>query len=284
LLHWDDLKYVLALEEHGNLIKAATQLKTNPTTVSRHIKRISERYNLTIFARTGNGEWSLTDDGREFSDAAKHCQKIINQLGVGTAQTKAREIKLSSTEFIVANILAPRMSQLAQFGEGLALTLHTSDRNVSLAYGEADIAIRLSRPETGRLIGSKMSNLTMGIYSRNGRNTRDWIGLPAELDWVPEMQLGLEHFGRPPTVRMGSFAAIKCAASECDLACIGPRTMMTGFDDLQQVSGSFVADREVWSVHHESKRNDPALSIVRDWAKSCFLDIEIPELEMQLTA
>lgn len=284
MIHWDDLKYVLALEENGNLIKAATQLKTNPTTVSRHIKRISEDYKRTLFTRTSNGEWSLTDQGREFAEAAKHCQKVIEQLGSEESRPVLREITLSTTEFIAATILAPRMGALKDYDADLTLTLDTRDRNVSLAFGEADMAIRLARPKSGRLIGAKICDLKMGVFAPIGTTPRGWVGLPAELDWVPEMQLGLAHFGCPPSIRMGSFAGIRRTASECNLACIGPQNMMQNARGLAQVQGSAIAIREVWSVYHESRRNDPTLGLVRDWVKSCFVEIDVNDAPMAASA
>lgn len=269
--NWDDLRYLLALEENGNLIKAAKQLRTNPTTVSRHIKRLSETYKRTLVTRQPNGEWILTKDGMLFATAAKRCDVEIGMLN-GCAEDTPTEVTITTTEFVGENILAPRLGDLMENDNDLVLTLDMQDRNVSLAYGEADLAIRLGRPTTGKLVASKLADIEMNVFSVGGRRTTRWVGLPAEYDWVPEMQMAREFFGCEPMMRLGNYSSIRKAAVANDLACVGPNLMMSGFLGLHAMSNEHnPASREVWSVFHESRLHDIALSRAREWAKQCFL-------------
>jgi DNA-binding transcriptional LysR family regulator len=160
MIHWDDLKYLLALEQHGNMIKAAKSLNTNPTTVSRHIKRLSETYQQTLIARTHNGGWQLTEQGQTFARAAQVCQQQIQQLDKPSEVVESTNITVSTVDFIAETILAPRINDLQLRRNQISLTMETSDKNVSLAFGEADLAIRLGRPKQGRLVASKICNLT----------------------------------------------------------------------------------------------------------------------------
>ncbi len=278
--HWDDLRFLLALDEHGSLIKAAKHLKTNPTTVSRHIKRLSEAYKRTLVKRQPNGEWSLTEDGAVFALIAKRCSDEIRALD-GQDQTASKAITITTTEFIGEHILAPQVGNTISAQDDLTLTLDMQDVNVSLAYGDADLAIRLGRPTSGKLISSKLADLEMNIFSNGGKMTQRWVGLPAQFDWVPEMQLGLDFFGCPPVFRVGSYASIREIASRHDLACIGPKFMMEGWHELRQLDHlSPSASREVWSVFHESRKHDESLRKARRWAKECFE--LLPELVNEL--
>lgn len=271
--HWDDLRYLLALEENGSLIKAAKILKTNPTTVSRHIKRLSEVSQKTLITRQANGEWILTREGRVFASTAKRCDAEINALNGETA-VFSPEITITTTEFVGEHILTPQICNVLNGPDGIRLTLDLRDRNVSLAFGEADLAIRLGRPTSGKLIASKIGDIKMDVFSPGGKDTTRWVGLPSQFDWVPEMQLALDHFGCEPILRVGSFASIREIAVDQGLGCVGPNIMLEGWQGLECMNPhSLGANREVWSVFHETRQHDAALLCAREWAKSCFAPV-----------
>lgn len=268
--HWDDLRYLLALEENGSLTKAARQLRTNPTTVSRHIKRLSETYRKTLVTRQPSGEWLLTKEGDVFAQTAKRCFSEINALN-GDVARATPEITVTTTEFVGDHILTPQICNLLSKPNDLILTIDLRDRNMSLAFGEADLAIRLGRPKSGKLVTSKLADLEMNAFSPLGCRTNDWVGLPAQFDWVPEMQLGMQVFGRKPLIRVGSFSSMRDIAVLHDIACVGPSLMMKGWHGLQTVQHPHKpAVREVWSVFHESRKHDHALAEARKWVRACF--------------
>lgn len=267
--HWDDLQYLLALDEHGTLANAAKALKTNPTTVSRHIKRLSETYQKTLVMRQPNGEWQLTKEGAVFSATARRCFEEIDALSADTPTVRPC-ITVTTTEFIGENVLAPHLSNVLSAPSDIALTLDLRDRNVSLAYGEADLAVRLGRPTSGKLVASKIADIEMGIYAPEGRDAKRWVGLPSKYDWVPEMQMGFSHFKNEPLIRLGSFSSIRRVALEHGLACVGPVMMLDGWRGLRALPSSHMSHREVWSVYHETRRHDAALLQVRGWVKGCF--------------
>ena len=267
--NWDDLKYLLALEQQGTLTKAAQQLGTNLTTVSRHIKRLSETYKETLVQMHRGGEWSLTEHGTRFVEAARRCQSEIEQLsGDGTYES---DLTISTLEFIAVSYLAPKLERLSARQNGIDLTINCGDENVSLAYGEADLAIRLGRPKSGRLFVSKLGDVEMSIFTPDGKHSTEWIGLPQEYDWVPEMQLAFAHFQSQPTIRLGSFSGIRRLSFEMGIAAVGPTKMFEGWNGLAKMPGTTGhAYREAWCIHHEGRRQDEKLAKLREWVKTCF--------------
>ncbi|WP_108839460.1 LysR family transcriptional regulator [Tateyamaria sp. Alg231-49] len=272
LLRWDDFKYLLALEQTGNLVNAAKFLKTNPTTVSRKIKRLSETYQRTLVSRTSSGEWELTEQGRAFATAARLCQNEISRLGGPAEANDKQDITVSTVDFVAETFLAPKIGELPLHRKKISLTLEATDRNVSLAYGEADLAIRLGRPKQGRLVVSRIGTIDMGVYASERNFGNAWVGLPACFDWVPEMQAGFEFFGEAPAIRMSTFHCIRSAAVERGLPCVGPASMLENWNGLKKIDKDRPQPfREVWSVHHEDRRHDELLLQVKDWARACFV-------------
>ncbi len=269
--YWDDLKYLLALEQGGSLVSAAKILNTNPTTVSRHVKRLSETYQRTLVSRTSNGEWSMTEHGKAFAKTARLCQNEIARLGGPDEEMEQQTIRVSTVDFVAEYFLTPKLSYLPVNPEKTALSLEAADKNVSLAYGEADLAIRLGRPKQGRLIISKIGTIDMGLFASERVGGTAWIGLTSDLDWVPEMQAGYEIFGEPPAIRLSSFNCIRRVAVERGLPCVGPDSVMRNWNGLERVNtGKPQPFREVWSVIHEDRRQDELLLKTREWARTCF--------------
>ena len=61
---WDDLRYVLAVAEHGSVAKAGRHLGVNHATVLRHISGFEERHEVRLFERLPSG-YALTDEGQK---------------------------------------------------------------------------------------------------------------------------------------------------------------------------------------------------------------------------
>ncbi|MEO0344604.1 MAG: hypothetical protein AAF198_14320 [Pseudomonadota bacterium] len=159
--------------------------------------------------RQANGEWILTKEGEIFASIAQRCNREIGTLE-NEVQAESPEVTITTTEFIAEHILTPQISNILSSKNDLTVTLDMRDVNVSLAYGEADLAIRLGRPTSGKLVSSKLADIQMNLFSKGGKLSKRWFGLPAQFDWVPEMQLALDFFGCQPVVRVGSFARRLC--------------------------------------------------------------------------
>jgi DNA-binding transcriptional LysR family regulator len=275
MLDWNDLKYVLALRDGGTMKQAAVLLKTDPTTVSRHVKRISTLLNADLFRMMKGGNWVLTPRGVEVTILAQKFKENLDQLYSRNGEVEESEtINVTSLEFILTHYIAPHLSAgLACFPD-TKITLIGSDKRLSLAYGEVDIALRFGRPTEGQLLTSKIADVCFEMFATPDVTPTDWIGMQPDLDWTPEMRLGHEHFGKPPVVRVSSFAAAREAAAATGLAAIGPCVIMRNGSPLVKIPNSPEVEREVWSIIHETRRHSQRLSAVREWIKNAVLETQ----------
>lgn len=275
MLDWNDLKYVLALRDGGTMKQAAVLLRTDPTTVSRHVKRISTLLNTDLFRTMKGGNWVLTPRGVEVTILAQKFKENLDQLYSRNGEEEESEtINVTSLEFLLTHYLAPQLSDgLACFPD-TKISLIGSDKRLSLAYGEVDIALRFGRPTEGQLLTSKIADVCFEMFATQGVNPTDWIGMQPDFDWTPEMRLGHEHFGKAPSVRVSCFAAAREAAAATGMAAIGPAVIMRNGSQLVNVPNSPDVEREVWSVIHETRRHSQRLSAVRDWIKNAVLETQ----------
>lgn len=270
--NWDDLRFVVALARYGSMANAARHLRTNTATVSRRIKRLNQSANTALFQK-GATEWELTPEGRRLYDMAAsfgdelETFKAASHTSAQTVQT----VRVTSLEFLNAEVLAPAIRTFRENHANIAMELSATDRNVSLAYGEADIALRLSRPNEGRLVARRIADVRMGVFGHKGAKAKDWIGLPYELDWTPEMKNGHAHFGCEPALRLSSFSAILKAMHETGLNGIAPQFLADRsgpFELLQPKEERCV--REVWMLVHETRKNDLGIRNTCKWIENAF--------------
>lgn len=272
---WNDFQYVLALHEGGTMKRAAELLGTNPTTVSRRIKKVSENFGVMLFTVKKGETWTITPAGERLTRLASSFKTKLGEIDVEDPKEESAEtITISSLEFLLANYLAPQLNEGINCFPDTRINLVGSDKRVSLAFGEADLALRFGRPKEGQLIASKIAEIQFDVWQKPNTRSRDWVGLQEHLDWTPEMQFAHSHFGRPPIVRTSSFSAARNVAESLSISAIGPNAVM-GLSPLlrplREVEG---VRRGVWSVIHESRKLSQRLIAVRKWAKEAVARVQ----------
>lgn len=269
MLDWNDLQYVLALDEGKTMRRAAELLQTNATTVSRHIKALSEERGAALFTRDKDGHCYLTHEGKQLRELAIDLRDRLQELDARAETRREHEIvTITSLEFLLTHMLAPKIDQgMASFPD-TRIHLIGSDRRLSLAYGEADMALRFGRPSEGQLIASKIAEVEFHIWQPVHLKANEWVGLEEELDWTPEMQMGAAHFGKPPAIRVSSFVAARNAAISLGYNFISPAAVVCPQWESFSAVDCEPVKREVWSVIHETQKHSQRLAAVRLWAKN----------------
>jgi molybdate transport repressor ModE-like protein len=181
---WNDLKFFLAIARIGKLTMAARQLGVDHTTVSRRIAALEESLKATLFERSPHG-YKLTDAGERLlahaeimETAAKQASSDIGEADLALAGT----IRIGAPDGFGSVFLAPRLWTLCRRHPGLDIDLVAMPRLFSLSRREADLAIVLARPATGRLKARKLTDYVLGLFAtREYLARRPPINGPADL-------------------------------------------------------------------------------------------------------
>lgn len=269
MINWNHLQYVLALKDGGTMKEAAMLLKTDPTTVSRNIKSISASLGTSLFLMEKSGRWVPTPTGERFILLAQDFKTGIDSLkNADGADKESNTVTVTSLDFFLTHYIAPNLgAKIPGFPE-VSLNLVASERRLSLAYGEADIALRFGRPVQGQLVASKVASISYHVYAATGARPTQWIGLREELDEMVDMQMGFHTFGCPPQMRVSSYVAAREAALATGFAAIGPAIVMQKGGGLKPLADVKSVSRDVWSVIHETRQFSKRLKATRDWLKA----------------
>lgn len=159
-VNWDDLKVFLAVARLDSLSNAGRTLKMDPATVGRRIARLEEKLSARLFVKTPQG-YSLTEAGQGLVDHAAAAERAV--IGA-LEETRDASHALNGTIRIgapdgVANYLLPQVvAAICNENPGLEVQIVALPRVFNLSKREADMAITVSPPETGRLTVQKLTD------------------------------------------------------------------------------------------------------------------------------
>lgn len=195
-MNWDDLRYLIALAKGGSLSAAGRLLKTEHTTVSRRVAVLEADLGVRLFERNAR-HYRLTPEGEQVVDLAFRLEQQaldIQRVATGRRIGVAGTVRISAPPALASHFLVERLNLLLASSPELEVELIAENDLISLARGEADIAIRLRRPEDDAVVTRKVGEMAFGLYASDGylnhepREQWRFIGLYPGLDNTPQQQ------------------------------------------------------------------------------------------------
>ena len=274
---WNDLRHALALARGGSLAAAAELLGVDATTVSRRLRALEEALGTPLFERNA-GRMQPTGAGERLLERGARIEAEFAALA-GLAEDLHGEVRgltrITAIDSLVTHALAPRVGALRVAFPDLDLELIGTDRNLDLARREADIALRLARPEQGDLVIRRLSSIDYAVYAGEGipldptgwERAPDWVAYEVRLQHVPEMRwLAQRVPSERVRLRSNNLAAL-CAAVAAGVGhAVLPRMVGDAAPGLVRRSSTVpVLSRDLWLVVHRELRDVPRVRVVCDW-------------------
>jgi DNA-binding transcriptional LysR family regulator len=167
MFDWDDLRYFLAVARAGSTLAAAKALRVDQSTVHRRLAGLEKALGCNIFERHPTG-YRLTKIGNELRAYADRIEKeaVALQRHIA-ASDKGMVGRLRVTCSTAVGQRLMKSGLLDTFTKrhpGLKVELVMTERVLSLANGDADIAIRGGGPKDESLVGKRIADVRWGIY------------------------------------------------------------------------------------------------------------------------
>ena len=166
-MNWDDVRLFLSVARSGQFLSAARKLGVNHATLSRRISALEAAIGTQLFLRSTNG-CELTEEGQRLLAGAERMETemLDAQANLGRVDTAvAGTVRIGAPDGLGVSFLAPRLGRLTARYPDLKIQLVPVPRSFSLSQREADIAITIERPEQGRLMFSKLTDYSLGLYA-----------------------------------------------------------------------------------------------------------------------
>lgn len=272
-MDWNDLRYVLTVARAGTLAAAARRLNVNQTTVTRRLAAAETALGARLFERVDGALHPTKAGEAAISRAAKVEEEVLAlTAGIDGADTApAGIVRLTAVPILVNRLLIPALPSLYARHPRLRIELMAEARNVNLSRREADIALRLSRPERGgSVLAKRIGRLHYAVYGLRGCVAEDlpWIAYEEGLSHLPQARwIAAAAEGDGPAPLSVSDAEAIVQAIFCGLGksllpcCIADRDTR-----LVRLNGAeSILSREIWLLTHRALRHHGRIEAVIAW-------------------
>jgi DNA-binding transcriptional LysR family regulator len=281
-LDWNDLQYCLAVAREGTVSAAAKRVGVDHATIIRRIDRLEQSLGAKLFVRRKTG-YEPTDAGRrvmalseEVESAVRSGQAEIN----GDCAHLTGSVRIGAPDGFGSTFLAPRLGPLADQHPGLEIQIVATARLFSLSKREADIAIGLSMPQEGRIIGRKLLDYRLYLYAskdylashpaiaqKTDLQAHRLIGYINELIFTPELDyLPTIMPGLKPQIRSANLIAqLQAALAGVGIAVL-PRFLARDYPQLAPIlPEEIMIQRSFYLLMYADGKQLPQVRAVADY-------------------
>jgi DNA-binding transcriptional LysR family regulator len=284
-MNWDDLNLFLRVATWRSMSAASAEVKLSVATIGRRLAALERQVGAPLLHRTPRG-LQLTDQGKALqqrAEASRLAMAEVERFATTLSARASTAVRVSATEPVIGEILMGRLAMLLEKHPKIRMALKVENAVVSLPLNDADIAIRLVRPDGDNLVAKRMKPLSMGLFGHkrllDAHGQPDWSSVPIisyddSYGLLPEIRW-LETAGLADLVRVRTSSTrgiVNAVAAGAGLAIL-PKIFAVRQPDVVEVTRSNaipIADRAVWIVWHRSMTRQPGMRGVINWIESCF--------------
>lgn len=161
--NWQLIPAFLAAFEQGSLMGAARQLGSSQPTMGRHIGELEAQLGTVLFERTGRG-LAPTAAGHRLAEAARSMEAGAHALLRSASENHTAlsgTVRLSASQPVACVLLPPVLSRMRRALPDIQVELVASNAVSNLLRREADIAVRMVRPEQSSLVAQRMGSVAI---------------------------------------------------------------------------------------------------------------------------
>ena len=279
---WRLVQTFLVALDRGSLLGAARQLGTSQPTVGRQIAELEQQLGAVLFERTGRGlkptELALTlaDPARQMAAAALVLNQQLHSANADVAGT----VRITASQPVACYLLPPVLAAMREALPAVQVALVVSNSVSNLLEREADIALRMVRPDQSSLVAKLIAHVGVSACaSRSYLKQRGAPVVPTDLllhdlvgyDQNDEIIKGFAAMGHPMThTRFALRTDDMIAYWQAVRAGLGVgfvANYMLGLHDevVQVLPGLALPKLPVWLTVHREVRTSARIRAVYDF-------------------
>ena len=274
-MNWDDLRIIAAVRNEGTYAGASARLKIDETTVGRRLSRIERALGLRLF-EAADGVRKPT---RSCEAVLAHVQAMaahaaeIGRIGESLPGPVGR-LRIASTNAVAEEVLSPRASDFLRTNPGLTLQFLTSSENVKFSRWEADLAIRLRKPDKGDFAISKLADVKLYYIEPIAADGEAVLcAYPDELGPIPEMQFLRAKKARARCVTDNVRVIRNLIRSHQAAGVLPEHSCADLLSDRRLRATLLPKRRDVWLLVQNHLKRDAATRVTIDWVRACFQEL-----------
>ncbi|MGV0087517.1 LysR family transcriptional regulator (plasmid) [Rahnella aceris] len=290
-MDWNDLRFFLEVARTNSLTKTAIKLKVSQSTVSRRISALESSLQTCLFLHHQTG-YFLTDAGEEVLKYAEEVEGKVGKLEKkisGRDLTPAGTVRLATAVTLANHLIVPALPRFKSCYPDIMLELITGVNTVSVVRNDADIALRLVRPEQNSLKIRKVGVIASAVF---GSETyirehpapadkpitgRSFITWDKSFSHLPSARWLNEHFpdrtsALASTSLVTQIAAVKAGLGLAVLPCF---IAAQNSDLVEVIHTQRVFSEDLWLVSHTDLIASSRIRIVADFLKEIIAEAHL---------
>jgi len=279
---WSLYRSFLAVFRTGSLSAAARALRTTQPTVGRHIAALEKSLGAkALFTRSQSGLLP-TEVARELLPHAEAMASAADAL-VRAASARSHEvagaIRISASDVVGAEVLPAILADFRRQHPRVELELGLTNQTVDLLRRDADIAVRMVKPDQKALVARKAGVISLCFHAT--REYLDRNGTPKTLDEIRNHTIIGYDKAMPPQKILDSLPikvtrdlfSFRCDNDLAQLAAIragvGIGACQYGIARREPALIPVLADKlcfqlELWVVMHENLKKEQKIRLMYD--------------------
>jgi DNA-binding transcriptional LysR family regulator len=283
--NWDDLQSFIAVARAGTVLQASHSMGVDHATIVRRLDSLEQALGTKLFERNPRG-YNLTQRGERLLVLAQNIeaetQKAERDIA-GADLVISGVVRINSLEGFANFFLAARLPHLVAEHPDLTIELVAIQQILALSRREADIAITLYPPESGRFVRERLTDYALFVFgtkpylanappirSRNDLQNHPFTGYIDDLIFMRGLDYLDEIGARRPRLQSSSLHAQMEAALAGYGLCVLPAFIATQHKTLLPVLPREVfLRRTYWLVMPADTADTARVQVVR-----CFIQKE----------
>jgi DNA-binding transcriptional LysR family regulator len=278
---WELYRTFLSVLKEGSLSGAARALGITQPTVGRHIAALEQALGVALFTRSQLG-LTPTEAAlglRPYAETMESTAASLERAATAHGEGVRGVVRVSASEVMGVEVLPPIVEQLRRRYPELKVELVLSNRVQDLLRREADIAVRMMRPEQEQLVARRVGNIEVGLHARKDYLARQGmprraselaghslIGYDQPNAFVRKASRSFQGFNREAfSIRTDSDLA-QLALIRSGAGIGGCQVALAGRDDTltRVLPTEFSLQLETWVTMHEDLRTSPRCRVTFD--------------------
>jgi DNA-binding transcriptional LysR family regulator len=279
---WDLYRSFLAVLRLGSLSAAGRSLGLTQPTIGRHIALLQDSMGgRVLFTRSQSGflPTAAAHELRPHAEAMAAAAAAFVRLGAAAAEQGAGVIRIAAADLMGVEVLPEILSEFRINNPATIIELSLSNQIADLLRRDADIAVRMVRPQQKALLAKRAGKVSLAFYAH--RRYLERHGYPERLeDLTHHALLGFDR--APPFANLLKALPLPVSrelfAFRCDNDLAQLAALRAGFGvgmcqtslarrdpDLLPLFGKqFKVEMEIWIAMHSDLRRSLRMRSVFD--------------------
>ncbi len=286
MLEWDGLRDFAVVAEAGSLSAGAKRLQVSQPTISRRIGALEAHLKARLFNRVPRG-LELTEAGEDLLQRVQRMELealAIERFTLGADAAPEGAVRVSVIE-LFAEWLAEEFAAFSRNYPKIRVELIVDNASANLVRREADIAVRMFRPDQPDLVARKVGEHGLGFFAspeylaKHGTPTRfrdlrehDIVGFD-EAAIVSGTAKAMERLApRERYVFRSNGLMVHVAAMKAGLGVGGTSAFLAEREGglVRVLEDKANIMQEIWLVTHEDLRRSARIRATMDFLAAVF--------------